>query len=93
MKSFKKALAVLLSALMVIMSAPISALALYNPENEKYPPGEEFYSTDYDVEVHAYVTNYDDEYSYGYAANTVEFFDPTQPLKNQIFHHLMDALL
>uniref|UniRef100_UPI004028FADA hypothetical protein n=1 Tax=Eubacterium sp. TaxID=142586 RepID=UPI004028FADA len=63
------------------MSAPISALALYNPENEKYPPGEEFYSTDYDVEVHAYVTNYDDEYSYGYAANTVEFFDPTQPLK------------
>ena len=81
MKSFKKALAVLLSALMVIMSAPISALALYNPENEKYPPGEEFYSTDYDVEVHAYVTNYDDEYSYGYAANTVEFFDPTQPLK------------
>lgn len=81
MKSFKKALAVLLSALMVIMSAPISALALYNPENEKYPPGEEFYSTDYDVEVHAYVTNYDDEYCYGYAANTVEFFDPTQPLK------------
>ena len=81
MKSFKKALAVLLSALMVVMSAPISALALYNPENEKYPPGEEFYSTDYDVEVHAYVTNYDDELCYGYAANTVKFFDPTQPLK------------
>ncbi len=86
MKSFKKALAVLLSALMVAFSFPISALATYNPNNEGYAPGEEPYATDYDVEVHAYVTQYVDEYAYGYSAEIDEgqyqrFLDPTQPLK------------
>ncbi len=81
MKSFKKALAVFLSVLMVAFSFPLSAFALYNENNDGYAPGEEYYATDYDVEVHAYVTNYDDEYAYGYSAGTVEFFDPTQPLK------------
>lgn len=76
MKTFKKVLAVLLSVLMVAFSFPISSFALVN-END--PDG--IYSKDYDVEVHAYIANYDDEFAYGYSANTVKFFDPTQPLK------------
>lgn len=77
MKSFKKALAVLLSVLMVVFSFPFSAMALENP----YDPDGVKYATDYDVEVHVYISNYDCQYGYGYAADTVEFFDPTQPLK------------
>lgn len=76
MKSFKKALAILLSVLMVVFSFPLSALALPNPDNV-----DGTYAEDYDVEVHAYVTNYDAQYCYGYAASEVKFFDTSQPLK------------
>ena len=76
MKSLKKALAILLSVLMVVFSFPLSALALPNPDNV-----DGTYAEDYDVEVHAYVTNYDAQYCYGYAASEVKFFDTSQPLK------------
>ena len=76
MRSLKKAIAVLLSVLMVVLSFPMASFAL---PNENDPDG--IYSKDDDVEVHAYIANYDGEYAYGYAAGTVEFFDPTQPLK------------
>lgn len=70
MKSFKKALAVLLTVIMVVMSAPISALAVYNPNNEAYAPGEEKYSTDYDVESVIYLFNYDGRRgAWGYDSN------------------------
>lgn len=86
MKSFKKALAVLLSALMVALSFPMSAFALYNPNNEGYAPGEEPYAPYYDVEIHAYLTQYVDEVAYGYTADIdeeqyVRFLDLSQPLK------------
>lgn len=52
MKSLKKALAVLLSVLMVVFSFPLSALALPNPDNDgRYPE-------DYDVEFHMYAIPY-----------------------------------
>lgn len=53
MKSFKKALAVLLSVLMIVFSFPVSALALVNENN---PDG--YYSEDYDVEVLMYAFQY-----------------------------------
>lgn len=76
MKSFKKALAVMLSVLMVVFSFPFSAMALDNPNNTSGK-----YATDYDVEYHAYLSNYDCQYGYGYASDTVKFFDMSQPLK------------
>ena len=76
MKSFKKALAVMLSVLMVVFSFPFSAMALENPNNT-----DGRYATDYDVEYHAYLTNYDCQYGYGYGSQTVKFFDMSQPLK------------
>ena len=76
MKSFKKALAVMLSVLMVVFSFPFSAMALENPNNT-----DGRYATDYDVEYHAYLTNYDCQYGYGYGSDTVKFFDMSQPLK------------
>lgn len=60
MKSFKKALAVLLSVLMVVFSFPLSALAIENPNNT-----EGLYSDDYDVELHSYVMDYSDYDCYG----------------------------
>ena len=76
MKSFKKALAVMLSVLMVVFSFPFSAMALDNPNNTSGK-----YATDYDVEYHAYLSNYDCQYGYGYGSDTVQFFDMSQPLK------------
>lgn len=76
MKSFKKALAVMLSVLMVVFSFPFSAMALDNPNNTSGK-----YATDYDVEYHAYLSNYDCQYGYGYGSQTVQFFDMSQPLK------------
>lgn len=76
MKSFKKALAVMLSVLMVVFSFPFSAMALDNPNNTSGK-----YATDYDVEYHAYLSNYDCQYGYGYGSDTVHFFDMSQPLK------------
>ena len=61
MKSFKKALAVLLSVLMVAFSFPVSALAVVNPNN---PDG--VFSTDYDVEVNMAVVDYTDRNEWGY---------------------------
>ena len=46
MKSFKKALAVMLSVLMVVFSFPFSAMALDNPNNT-----DGTYAEDYDVVV------------------------------------------
>ena len=70
MKSLKKALAVLLSVLMVAFSFPLSALAVENPNNIGYAPGEEPFSTDYDVELHAFVMDYDGYDSYGFYSST-----------------------
>lgn len=78
MKSLKKALAVLLSVLMVAFSFPLSALAVDNPLNEGAAPGEEPFSTDYDVELHSFVMDYDGYDSYGFFSSTAgETLDPT----------------
>ena len=61
MKSFKKALAVLLSVLMIVFSFPVSALALVNENN---PDG--YYSEDYDVEVLMYAFQYTGPNAWGY---------------------------
>lgn len=68
MKSFRKALAVLLSVLMVVFSFPLSALAIPNPNQTP----DNKYSTDYDVELRAYVMNYDGRNAFGYDSS-----DPT----------------
>ena len=76
MKSFKKALAVLLSVLMVAFSFPLSAWAIPNPNNPN-----NYWSTDYDVTVHAAVVDYTVRDGWGYDAEdpeTGEFYD--QPL-------------
>lgn len=78
MKSFRKALAVLLSVLMVVFSFPLSALALPNPNQT--PDGK--YADDYDVVVHTYIMDYDGQdayayYSYEYLDNgNLNFHDP-----------------
>lgn len=76
MKSFKKALAVMLAVLMVVFSFPFSAMALDNPYKD-----EGIYAEDYDVELHVYVSNYDMQYGYGYGSDVVQFFDASQTLK------------
>lgn len=76
MKSFKKALAVMLAVLMVVFSFPFSAMALDNPYKD-----EGIYAEDYDVEFHAYVTNYDCQYGYAFDSAVPQWFDPSQPLK------------
>lgn len=78
MKSFKKALAVLLSVLMVVFSFPFTAMAIENP----YQTEDEIYATDYDVVVHAFVMEYDTNLGYGffsdaYADTGEAFIDPT----------------
>lgn len=65
MKSFKKALAVLLSVLMVVFSFPLSALAIENPNNE-----DGRYAEDYDVELHAYVMDYTGRDEFGFWSST-----------------------
>lgn len=77
MKSFKKALAVLLSVLMAALSFPATAFALPNPDNDGT------YPDDYDVEVHVYITNFEATDYYGWGANTVEFYDPNKPLSRE----------
>ena len=84
MKSFKKALAVMLSVLMVVFSFPFSAMALDNPNNTDGK-----YAEDYDVVVHAYVMEYDGFnaygfYSGGYLDNGTKFLDPTNMVKSNL---------
>lgn len=64
MKSLKKALAVLLSVLMVAFSFPLTSFALPNPKNT-----DGIYADDYDIVIHAYVMDYDGKNSYGYTSN------------------------
>lgn len=64
MKSFKKALAVLLSVLMVAFSFPLTSFALPNPDN-----ADGRYSYDDDVVLHTYVVDYDATDSWGYTSN------------------------
>lgn len=64
MKSLKKALAVLLSVLMVAFSFPLTSFALPNPKNTDGK-----YADDYDVVIHAYVMDYDGTQSYAYYSN------------------------
>lgn len=54
MKSFRKALAVLLSVLMVVLSFPLSAFALPNPDRVEGT----MYSDDEDVVIHVYAMAY-----------------------------------
>ena len=73
MKSFKKALAVLLSVLMVAFSFPLSAWAIPNPNNPN-----NYWSTDYDVTVNAAVVDYTVRDGWGYDAEdpeTGEFYE------------------
>ena len=84
MKSFKKALAVLLSVLMVVFSFPFSAMALENPYNTS---GQ--YSSDYDVVVHVFVMEYDGEGKYGFFSDSFyntgkAFIDPTNMVKSNL---------
>lgn len=65
MKNLRKVLAVLLSALMVVLSTPLSAMALPNPDNEDGTK-----STDYDVEVVVYLFDYDGRRAWGYDSGT-----------------------
>ena len=64
MKRFKKALAVLLSVLMVAFSFPLTSFALPNPDN-----ADGRYSYDDDVVLHTYVVDYDGTDSWGYTSN------------------------
>ncbi|MBS6613262.1 MAG: hypothetical protein KH285_00755 [Anaerotruncus sp.] len=83
MKILKKALAVLLSVLMVAFSFPLTSFALPNPNNT-----DGRYSYDDDVIVHTYVVDYDGTDSWGYNSNN--YFDnhdgagevPTYDLKH-----------
>ncbi len=70
MKSFKKALAVLLSVLMVAFSFPLSAWAIPNPNNPN-----NYWSTDYDVTVNAAVVDYTVRDGWGYDAEDPETGD------------------
>lgn len=78
MKSFRKALAVLLSVLMVVLSFPLSALALENPNQTE----DGKYADDYDVVVHTYVMDYDGQGYYAYYSDAyynsgkINFYDP-----------------
>ena len=65
MKNLRKVLAVLLSALMVVLSTPLSAMALPNPDNE-----DGSMCTDYDVEVGIYLFDYDGRNAWGYDSAT-----------------------
>ena len=82
MKSLKKALAVLLSVLMVAFSFPLTSFALPNKNNTDGK-----YSYDEDVVLHTYVVDYDGTDSWGYTSNY--YYDnletgavPTYDLKN-----------
>ncbi len=64
MKSLKKALAVLLSVLMVAFSFPLTSFALPNKDN-----ADGKYSYDEDVVLHTYVVDYDNTDSWGYLSD------------------------
>ena len=68
MKSFKKALAVMLSVLMVVFSFPFSAMALENPN---MGDGND-YSTDTDVVIHCYAMPYVAKDAFGPEAFVVD---------------------
>lgn len=83
MKSFKKALAVLLSVLMVAFSFPLTSFALPNPDN-----ADGKYSTDEDIVLHAYVMDYDGQGAYAYYSNTYIDAGETGPAKTYDLHNL-----
>ncbi len=80
MKSLKKALAVLLSVLMVAFSFPLTSFALPNPNN-----ADGKYSTDEDIVLHAYVMDYDGQDAYAYYS---EAYGGTGPAKTYDLHNL-----
>ncbi len=92
MKSFKKTLAILLSVLMVAFSFPLSAFAeLHNPNNDGYAPGEEPYSTDYDIEVNFAVLDYTVRDGWGYDAEdpeTGEYYEEPLLITGDDIKHL-----
>lgn len=83
MKSFKKALAVLLSVLMVAFSFPLTSFALPNPDN-----ADGKYSTDDDIVLHAYVMDYDGQGAYAYYSNAYIDAGETGPAKTYDLHNL-----
>lgn len=83
MKSFKKALAVLLSVLMVAFSFPLTSFALPNPDN-----ADGKYSTDEDIVLHAYVMDYDGQGAYAYYSNAYIDAGETGPAKTYDLHNL-----
>lgn len=86
MKSFKKALAVLLSVLMVAFSFPLTSFALPNPDN-----ADGKYSTDEDIVLHAYVMDYDGQNAYAYYSNAYIDAGETGPAKTYDLHNLKKA--
>lgn len=86
MKSFKKALAVLLSVLMVAFSFPLTSFALPNPDN-----ADGKYSTDEDIVLHAYVMDYDGQGAYAYYSNAYIDAGETGPAKTYDLHNLKKA--
>ena len=75
MKKFSKALAVLLSVLMIVFSFPLSAFAK---------------SDDTDVVIHAKVMSYDGRNAYGYEANYVNEYDPAHLSVEQLKTDIAD---
>lgn len=90
MKSFKKALAVMLSVLMVVLSFPFSAMALENPN---MGDGKN-YSTDTDVVVRIYAMPYVGKGLFGPMANVVdESTGEYMPTKTYDFTNITKAEL
>ncbi len=83
MKSLKKALALLLSVLMVAFSFPLTSFALPNPDN-----ADGKYSTDEDIVLHAYVMDYDGQDAYAYYSNAYEDAGATGAAKTYDLHNL-----
>ena len=83
MKSLKKALAVLLSVLMVAFSFPLTSFALPNPNNTDGK-----YSSDEDIVLHAYVMDYDGQGAYAYYSNAYIDAGETGPAKTYDLHNL-----
>ena len=86
MKSLKKALAVLLSVLMVAFSFPLTSFALPNPNNTDGK-----YSKDEDIVMHAYVMDYDGQNAYAYYSNAYIDGGETGPAKTYDLHNLKKA--
>lgn len=86
MKSFKKALAVLLSVLMVAFSFPLTSFALPNPDNTDGK-----YSKDEDIVLHAYVMDYDGQAAYAYYSNAYVDGGGTGTAKTYDLHNLKKA--